>query len=163
MAVMRASSCCWPISCTPTGMPPTLISGTVTTGANSIELGALNTKSPVGRGASGWPGTSPDQSGAGPGQDERDRGIGQRAMARVRQLRLLAREQRGAIVVERHRLGLGERGLGARADAVRARVDMPRWYQRFSQLVMPLADGAAVGDRRLQRLDERMVGAADQA
>ena len=65
---MRASSCCWPISCRPTGMPPTLISGTVTTGANSIELGALNTKSPVGRGASGWPGRSPDQTGAGPGQ-----------------------------------------------------------------------------------------------
>ena len=42
------------MSWTPTGMPPTLISGTVTTGANSIELGALKTKSPVGRGASGW-------------------------------------------------------------------------------------------------------------
>ena len=67
--VMRASSCCWPISCRPTGMPPTLISGTVTTGANSIDEGALNTKSPVGRGASGWPGTSPDQIGAGPGQE----------------------------------------------------------------------------------------------
>ena len=56
------------MSCTPTGSPPTLISGTVTPGANSIEEGALNTKSPVGRGARGWPGTSPDQSGAGPGQ-----------------------------------------------------------------------------------------------
>jgi len=31
-------------------MPATLIKGIVTTGANSIELGALNTKSPVGRG-----------------------------------------------------------------------------------------------------------------
>ena len=38
-ADMRSSSCCWPISCTPTGMPPTAISGTVTHGANSIELG----------------------------------------------------------------------------------------------------------------------------
>ena len=45
------------------------MSGIVTAGANSIELGALKTKSPVGRGASGWPGTSPDQSGAGPGHD----------------------------------------------------------------------------------------------
>ena len=67
--VTRASSCCCPMSCTPTGIPPTLISGTVTTGANSIDDGALNTKSPVGRGASGWPATSPDQSGAGPGQE----------------------------------------------------------------------------------------------
>jgi hypothetical protein len=39
IAVMRASSCCWPMSCTPTGMPLTLIRGTVTAGANSIELG----------------------------------------------------------------------------------------------------------------------------
>src|SRR3954470_6504448 len=69
MPVTCASSCCWPITWTPTGRPPTLISGTVTTGANSIEDGALNTKSPVGRAASGWPGTSPDQSGAGPGQE----------------------------------------------------------------------------------------------
>lgn len=67
--VMRASSCCWPRTCTPTGMPPTLISGTFTNGANSIDEGALNTKSPVGRGAMGWLGTSPDQRGAGPGQE----------------------------------------------------------------------------------------------
>ena len=45
------------------------MSGIVTAGANSVELGALKTKSPVGRGASGCPGTSPDHSGAGPGQD----------------------------------------------------------------------------------------------
>src|SRR5262245_28093824 len=51
--VILASSCCCPITWTPTGRPPTLISGTVTAGANSIELGALKTKSPVGRGASG--------------------------------------------------------------------------------------------------------------
>jgi hypothetical protein len=57
------------MSCTPTGIPPTLIIGAVTTGANSIEEGALNTKSPVGRGASGWPATSLDQTGAGPGQE----------------------------------------------------------------------------------------------
>jgi hypothetical protein len=37
-AVMRASSCCWPMSYTPTGMPLTLIMGTVTAGAHSIEL-----------------------------------------------------------------------------------------------------------------------------
>src|SRR5204863_7062974 len=67
--VMRASSCCWPMSCKPTGIPPTLISGIVTTGANSIDDGALNTKSPVGRGAKGRPGTSPDQMGGGPGQE----------------------------------------------------------------------------------------------
>jgi hypothetical protein len=41
--------------------PSTAMSGTVTAGANSIELGALNTKSPVGRGASGLPGKSPDR------------------------------------------------------------------------------------------------------
>ena len=41
------------MSWTPTGMPSTASSGTVTTGANSIELGALKTKSPVGRGDSG--------------------------------------------------------------------------------------------------------------
>ncbi|MFC7544129.1 hypothetical protein ACFQU2_38460 [Siccirubricoccus deserti] len=28
----------------------------------------MNTASPVGRGASGWPGRSPSQTGAGPGQ-----------------------------------------------------------------------------------------------
>src|SRR5215468_2109204 len=67
--VIRASSCCCPITWMPTGRPPTLISGTVTAGANSIELGALKTKSPVGRGARGRPGTSPGQSGAGPGHD----------------------------------------------------------------------------------------------
>src|SRR5262249_31352638 len=69
IAVMRASSCCWPMRWMPTGRPPTAKRGIVTAGANSMELGALNTKSPVGRGASGWPGTSPDQRGAGPGQD----------------------------------------------------------------------------------------------
>ena len=39
IAVMRASLCCWPISCTPTGMPLTLSRGMVTAGAKSIELG----------------------------------------------------------------------------------------------------------------------------
>jgi hypothetical protein len=34
--------------CTATGRVPTLVSGTATTGANSIEEGALNTKSSVG-------------------------------------------------------------------------------------------------------------------
>ena len=33
-------------------MPPTLINGIVTQGANSIELGVLKIASPVGRGAS---------------------------------------------------------------------------------------------------------------
>ena len=33
-----------PITCTPTGMPPTASSGTVTEGAKSIEDGALNTR-----------------------------------------------------------------------------------------------------------------------
>src|SRR5262245_22649460 len=51
--VILVSSCCCPITWRPTGRPPTLISGTVTAGANSIELGALKTKSPVGRGTSG--------------------------------------------------------------------------------------------------------------
>ncbi len=43
--------------------------GIVTAGACNIELGVLKTESPVGRGASGWPGTSPGHSGAGPGQE----------------------------------------------------------------------------------------------
>jgi hypothetical protein len=41
------------MSCRPTAIPPTLISGTVATGANSIEEEAMNTKSPVGRDDSG--------------------------------------------------------------------------------------------------------------
>jgi hypothetical protein len=36
------------LPCTPTGRVPTLVGGTATTGANSIEEGALNTKSSVG-------------------------------------------------------------------------------------------------------------------
>ena len=59
-------------------MPPTLMTGIVTAGANSMDEGMLNTESPVGRGASGLPGTSPGHNGAGPGHD----GFG-RAMART--------------------------------------------------------------------------------
>jgi hypothetical protein len=40
----------------------------VTTGAPSAELGVLKTESPVGRAAGGWPGVSPVQTGAGPGE-----------------------------------------------------------------------------------------------
>ena len=50
-------------------MPPTLMTGIVTAGANSMDEGMLNTESPVGRGASGLPGTSPGHNGAGPGHD----------------------------------------------------------------------------------------------
>src|SRR5204863_9816509 len=45
IAVMRASSFCCPMICTPTGIACTAIRGMVTAGANSIELGKLNTGS----------------------------------------------------------------------------------------------------------------------
>ena len=50
-------------------MPATLINGMETQGAKSMELPVLKTASPVGRGARGSPGLSPDQGVAGPGQE----------------------------------------------------------------------------------------------
>jgi len=56
MPVILASSCGWPITCAPSGISCTAMSGMVTEGANSMELGKLNTGSPVGRGKRGFPG-----------------------------------------------------------------------------------------------------------
>ena len=77
----------------------------------------MNTKSPVGRCASGWSGTSPDKIGAGPGQGSVIAVLASGCGGHVRK-RLVAGRQAGAIAVRRHGFGLCERCLGAGAEAI---------------------------------------------
>ena len=128
------------MSCTPTGIPPTLINGTVTTGANATRRRRVEHE------VAGRPRCQrlacnvarPERRRTGAG--ERDRGVGQLSYGRVRGVApLLTGEQAGAIVVRRHGFGALQCRLAACALMPSgAASSMPRWYQRFSQLVTPL-------------------------